>query len=99
MYLKYFKKCQTADNQFVLARDMIISSDFQSVIVGFLCDYEKAKDFNDNTWVEITGEITKGEYHGTMPIVKVTQIKQVHKPNEEFVYPPDNSYIPTSGLL
>lgn len=94
-----YRVLDLTDNQFVLARDMIISSDFQSVIVGFLCDYEKAKDFKDNTWVEITGEITKGEYHGTMPIVKVTGIKKVDKPNEEFVYPPDDSYIPTSGLL
>ena len=47
------------DNQFVLARDMIISSNYQAVVVGFLCEYDKAKNFNDDTWVEITGEITK----------------------------------------
>lgn len=87
------------ENQFVLARDMIISSDFQSVIVGFLCETDEAKNFENNTWIEITGEITKGDYHGDMPIIKVTQIKKVDKPNEEFVYPPDESYIPTSGLL
>lgn len=87
------------DSQFILARDMIISSDFQSVIVGFLCDYEKSKEFEDNTWVEITGEITKGDYHGDMPIVKITEIKKIDKPNEEYVYPPDKSYIPTSGLI
>lgn len=87
------------DNQFILARDMIISSDFQYVIVGFLCEYENSKDFEDNTWVEVTGKITKGDYHGNMPIVKVTDIKKVDKPNEEYVYPPDESYIPTSGIL
>lgn len=87
------------ENQFILARDMVISSDFQSVIVGFLCEAENAKDFADNSWVEITGEITKGDYHGDMPIVKITEIKMVDKPNEEFVYPPDESYIPTDGLL
>lgn len=87
------------ENQFILARDMIISSDFQSVIVGFLSEAENAKDFQDNCWVEITGEITKGDYHGDMPIVKVTEIKKVDKPNEEFVYPPDESYIPTDGVL
>ena len=43
------------ENQFVLARDMIVSSDFQSVIVGFLCEYENAREFKDNTWIEITG--------------------------------------------
>lgn len=87
------------DNQFILSRDMIISSDRQSVIVGFLCEYAKAKDFNDNNWVEVTGEIIKGDYHGDMPIVKVTEIKNVDKPNDEFVYPPDESYIPTSEIL
>lgn len=87
------------DNQFVLARDMIISSNYQSVIVGFLCEYEKAKDFQDNTWVEITGEIYKGNYHGDMPIVKITKMKEVDKPNDEYVYPPDETYIPTSGIV
>lgn len=83
------------ENQFVLARDMIISSDFQSVIVGFLCEYENAKNFEDNTWVNITGKITKGDYHGDMPIVKITKIEETSKPNDEYVYPPDETYIPT----
>lgn len=87
------------DNQFILARDMIISSDFQSVVVGFLCECENAKDFEDNSWVEVTGEIYKGDYHGPMPIVKVTSINKTNKPNNEYVYPPDESYIPTSGIL
>lgn len=87
------------ENQFILARNMIISSDFQFVVVGFLCECEQAKDFSDESWVELTGTITKGDYHGDMPIVKVTDIKKVDKPNDEFVYPPDESYIPTSGIL
>lgn len=87
------------ENQFILARDMIISSDFQSVIVGFLCECEDAKKFEDNTWVEMTGEIIKGDYHGDMPIVKVTHINKSDKPNDEYVYPPDESYIPTSSIL
>ena len=87
------------DKQFILARDMIVSSDFKSVIVGFLCEYDKAKNFEDGTWIEITGEITKGNYHGDMPIVKVTEIKKVDTPNEEYVYPPDESYIPTDSIV
>jgi uncharacterized repeat protein (TIGR03943 family) len=87
------------DNQFILARDMVISSDFQTVIVGFLCECENSNDFTDNTWVEITGQITKGDYHGDMPIIKITSINKVDKPNEEYVYPPDENYIPTSGIV
>lgn len=88
------------DNQFVLARDMIVSSNFQSVVVGFLCEYDNAKDFADNSWVQVTGEIFKGDYHGDMPIIKITDIKSVDKSSqEEYVYPPDDSYIPTAGIL
>lgn len=88
-----------SDNQFILARDMVISSDFQTVVVGFLCEADNAKSFADNSWVEITGEIVKGEYHGDMPIVRVTEMKSTEEVNEEMVYPPDDSYIPTSGMV
>ena len=94
-----YRVADLTDTQFILARDMIISSDFQYVIVGFLCEWKNAKDFKDQSWVELTGEITKGDYHGDMPIVKVTEIKNVDKPSEEYVYPPDESYIPTSNIL
>lgn len=88
------------ENQFVLARDMIINSNSQTVVVGFLCEYDEAKNFTDNTWVKVTGEIIKGNYHGDMPIIKVTEINIVDQPaSEEYVYPPDDSYIPTTGVL
>ena len=87
------------DTQFVLARNMIISPDFKSVVVGFLCDYEKASEFKNDTWVEITGTITKGNYHGDMPIIKIKEINTVECPNDEFVYPPDNSFIPTTSII
>ncbi len=88
-----------SNNQFVIARDMVISSNYQSVVVGFLCECKDISNFTDGTWVEIDGEITKGDYHGDMPILKVTELKQVDKPNDEFVYPPDENYVPTSNLL
>lgn len=42
------------NNQFILARNMIISSDFKTVVVGFLCECEDASNFSDNTWVSIS---------------------------------------------
>lgn len=87
------------DNQFVLARDMVISSDYQTLIVGFLCESEKIKNINDNTWIEITGTIERSDYHGAIPIIKVTSLKEVDKPIDEYVYPPDDTYIPTNGVV
>ena len=88
------------ETEFVLARDMIISSDMKTLIVGFLCDYKNAQNFADESWVELTGEITLGNYHGNMPIIKVKEIKQIEKPSENiYVSPPDDSYVPTSVIF
>lgn len=88
-----------ADNQFVLARNMIISSDNKAVVVGFLCNCDKAKGFENDTWVEATGTITKGNYHGEMPIIEIEEINQVDAPTDEFVYPPDDSFVPTNSII
>ncbi len=85
--------------QFVLGRDMVISSDFQTVVVGFLCECEDAIKYEDNAWIEIEGEITKGNYHGEMPVIKIEKIQKIEKPSEEFVYPPDDSFVTTSTVL
>ena len=78
---------------------MVVSSDFQTMVVGFLCTTENAKNFKDGTWVEITGKITKGYYHGDIPVIEIEKIKEITKPKDTLVYPPDNFYIPTSSLL
>lgn len=86
------------DDEFVLARDMVINNNNQTVVVGFLCSSSDAKNYPDKAWVEITAKITKGNYHGEMPVLKVTEIKQIEKPEDELVYPPDDFYIPTNAL-
>ena len=79
---------------------MIISSDFQTVVVGFLCHYKDAITFKDSTWVEIEGRITKGTYQNKeMPILEILSIQETTKPSDEYVYPPDDNYIPTSLIL
>lgn len=87
------------DNQFVLARNMIISDKYNYVVVGFLCEYDEIKNYKDGTWVNVTGEIVKGDYHGDMPIVIVNEINKCDAPKEEFVLPPDNNYIPTNTWI
>lgn len=94
-----YRMIDFTQEQFVLGRNMIISSDFQTVVVGFLCECETAVQYEDNTWIEIEGEITKGDYHGEMPIIKIEKIQKIEKPSEEFVYPPDDSFVSTSTVL
>lgn len=87
------------DSEFILARDMLINSDSQSVVVGFLCSYDDAKKYKEGTWVNVTGEIIKGYYHDEIPVIDINKIEETSKPEEEYVYPPDNTYIPTSVIF
>ncbi len=89
-----------SNEQFVLARNMVVTSDFQTVVVGFLCHSTLANNFEDNTWVEIIGTITKGDYYGEIPIIEIEDIKKMDTPpQEEYVYPPDSSFVATSTVL
>lgn len=87
------------ETQFVLARNMVVSSDNQTLVVGFLCDYKEASKFSDSTWVKITGKITKGDYHGEIPVIEINEMEKCDKPQDEYVYPPDDTFIPTSALF
>ncbi len=87
-----------SENQFVLARDMDIGN-HQTLIVGFLCNCEKATDFATYTWVNIKGEIIKGIYNNTdTPIIKITDIETTSKPENATVPLPDDEYVPTAVI-
>ena len=87
-----------SDSQFVLARDMLVDS--QVFVVGFLCEYDEISDFDDGSWIEIFGTITKGKYHNqVIPIVKIKNATEIDKPEDYFVSPPEDTYIPTSSML
>lgn len=89
------------DNQFVIARDMFINErKTQSVVVGFLCECKDAEKFTDGTWVNITGSIEMGKYHNEqIPFIKITNIKKADEPENSYVMPPSNDYVPTSGMF
>lgn len=88
-----------SNEQFVLGRQMIVSSDMQAVVVGFLCHLNGADKYKDGCWIEIEGTITKGDYHGAIPVIEIEGIKEVKTPSDEYVYPPEETYIPTSATL
>ena len=50
-------------------------------------------------WVEIEGTITKGDYHGTIPVIEIEKITETSIPSEEYVYPPSEGYVATTNLL
>ena len=87
------------ENQFVIARDMQFSNTSQTLIVGFLCNYKKAMDFSDGTWVTIVGKIKKGDYNGDIAMLDIISIEKTSEPQNPIVNPPDNTYIPTANMF
>lgn len=89
------------DEQFVIARDMYLNeSKTQSVVVGFLCEYKEITNLASGTWVNITGTIELGKYHNEeIPFIKVIELKETVEPENSFVMPPNDTYIPTSGIF
>lgn len=90
-----YRQIDFADNQFVLARNMLLNSNFETAIVGFLCSSNSSIQYPDDTWVKIIGEIKRGYYNGEIPIVEIIEIQSINKPDNEFVLPPEDTYIET----
>ena len=86
------------ENEFVLARDMTTSKPNETLVVGFLSNYKDAKNFADGTWVELTGTIEKGNYHGEIPVLKVIKISVTDEPEFPLVCSPDDTYVPTAVI-
>ena len=93
-----YRNSDFKENEFVLARDMTTSKPNETLVVGFLSSYKDAKNFADGTWVELTGTIEKGNYHGPIPVLKVIKISVTKEPEDALVCPPDDTYVPTAVI-
>jgi len=86
------------DNQFVLARDMQLENSNQTVIVGFLCTLPTAMEYEDYSWVTVTGTIEKGYYFGDIPCINILEIEKTIQPEDCIVPAPDDNFIETSVI-
>lgn len=93
-----YRVADLEENNFIIARNMQINSNKDTVVVGFLCDYKNANDLENNTWVKIEASIEKGNYFGEIPILKINKLEKIDEPENPIVFPPDENYIPTSNI-
>lgn len=78
-----FKMPDFKNGYFVCGRNAVINNENQ--VAGFLCNHIESNKLIDNEWVEITGVITKGDYNGQMPIIKVGTLNKITAPANTFV--------------
>ncbi len=84
-----FRADNFSDDEFVVARNMIVCCESDSIVVGFLCKYNNCTDFPDNTWVTVQGNIELYEKDGTpIPIIKANKVSKSKTPNNINVSPP-----------
>lgn len=76
-----------ADNEFVPARMLMWCCAADIVPYGFLCRYDDAQNFSDDTWVLVTAVMHIEEYDGdTMPILYATSVEETTAPNDIYIY-------------
>ena len=78
-----FRMPDFKDTYFVCGRNVI--KDSEDMVAGILCETNDASKLLDNEWVEITGIISKCEYNGEMPVIKIGSIEKITAPNNTFV--------------
>lgn len=71
-------------NIFVCGRNVLVKG--EDKIAGILCYLENNLQYLDDEWVEIYGEITRGEYNDNeMPIIKIEKINKIAAPQDTYV--------------
>ena len=78
---------------------MLLPNSSQTLVVGFLCEYDKALDYKDGEWINIVGEIKKGNFKGDIAILNIISIDKTDKPENPFVCMPDDTYLPTANMF
>lgn len=75
-------------NEFIVARLLMVCCAADMQPVGFLCRYDKASELEVDSWAKIKGVIKYEEVNGEeMPIIELENIENVDKPENEFLYP------------
>ena len=76
-------------DKFVIARNMIICCESDPAVVGIMCKYDKAVDFENDTWIKVEGTLDKYTYNDfTIPIINVEKIQKINTPKNRNVTPP-----------
>ncbi len=84
-----FRQPGTTNNQFSLVRYVIMCCTADALPYGVLCEIKDAAKYEEGSWLSIRGIIQKTTYEDqTVPVIKITSIKQVQEPKNPYVFPP-----------
>ncbi len=61
------------------------ATNIETQVAGIMCNYDGKMTLTENEWIEVTGTIIKGEYNGSVPVIKVNTITKVPAPANMYV--------------
>lgn len=76
------------DNEFVPGRMAMTCCEDDMAFIGFACDYEKAHELENKSWVEVTATVDKAyreEYKGEGPVLHAISVTPTKKPKKEVI--------------
>ena len=76
------------DNEFVIARLLMVCCAADMQTVGLLCQWPEAGKLVQDTWVTVTGTLAKTELDGAyVPVIEVTAVEETTAPDIAYIYP------------
>jgi uncharacterized repeat protein (TIGR03943 family) len=76
------------DNQFVVGRFSIQCCSADAAPFGVLAEYDRAKNFADDSWVTVTGTIQKTKFNDMdIMVLKVEKVAKAEPAKAQYVYP------------
>lgn len=77
-----------AQNEFALARMMMICCAADMQPIGILAQWHEAAQLQEGAWVQLHGTVSKKAYEDTdEPLIICSAVKVVPRPTREYVYP------------
>jgi putative membrane protein len=74
-------------DEMVVARFSMTCCTADSAVYGLLINGEKTRDYENDTWVRVTGTIDQREFNGwNIPLIQVEQVEEVDEPENPYVY-------------
>jgi putative membrane protein len=83
-----YKEEGLEQDQLVLARFIITHCVADASIIGFITELPDAPLLDENTWIEVKGVLDTTNFNGSkLPIIKITNWKEIDEPKEPYLYP------------
>ncbi|GMK39157.1 TIGR03943 family protein [Paenibacillus sp. CCS19] len=83
-----YRENDMASDQFVVSRMAMSCCTADAEPYGLMAQWSKAADFNEDTWITLTGELEVTEYRGNeILVLNARKVTPIHAPKDPYVYP------------